>query len=43
MDEEEYNQYNELPPYFVGIPSLNDYMDETMYLQLDRNEWTWIS
>ncbi|KAJ9538448.1 hypothetical protein OSB04_031181 [Centaurea solstitialis] len=37
-DEEEYDQFDELPPFLVGIPSSNVDIDNTTYLRSDHNE-----
>ena len=42
-DEEEYDQFDELPPFSLGIPSSNDDVDDTTYLRSDHNEGLWIS
>ena len=43
VDEEEYDQFDELPPFSLGIPSSNDDVDDTTYLRSDHNEGLWIS
>lgn len=43
VDEEEYNQFDELPPFSIGIPSSNEVIDDTTYLRSDHEEGTWIS
>ncbi|CAI9284343.1 unnamed protein product [Lactuca saligna] len=42
-DEEEYNQFDELPPFSIGIPSTNIDIDDTAYLRSDHNEGLWIA
>ncbi|XP_023729236.2 uncharacterized protein LOC111876911 [Lactuca sativa] len=43
VDEEEYDQFDELPPFSIGIPSSNDEVDDTTYLRSDHNEGLWVS
>ncbi|CAH1433784.1 unnamed protein product [Lactuca virosa] len=43
VDEEEYDQFDELPPFSIGIASSNDDVDDTTYLRSDHNEGIWIS
>ncbi|KAL4573292.1 hypothetical protein LXL04_020092 [Taraxacum kok-saghyz] len=43
VDEEEYDQFDELPPFSLGILSSNDDVDDTTYLRSDHNEGLWIS
>ena len=43
VDEEEYDQFDELTPFSIGIPSSNDDVDDTTYLRSDHNEGIWIS
>ncbi|XP_071700146.1 uncharacterized protein [Rutidosis leptorrhynchoides] len=38
VDEEEYNQFDELPSFSVGITSTNDVIDDTSYLRTNHNE-----
>ncbi|KAL4567382.1 hypothetical protein LXL04_022965 [Taraxacum kok-saghyz] len=38
VDEEEYDQFDELPPFSLGIPSSNDDVDDTTYLRSDHHE-----
>ena len=40
-DEEEYDQFDELPPFSVGIPSLDVDITDTTYLRSDHNEGFW--
>ncbi|KAJ9539143.1 hypothetical protein OSB04_031876 [Centaurea solstitialis] len=42
VDEEEYDQFNELPPFSVGIPSSNVDINDTTYLRSDHNERLWV-
>ncbi|KAI3682163.1 hypothetical protein L2E82_50097 [Cichorium intybus] len=42
-DEEEYNQFDELPPFSIGIPSSDVHIDDTAYLRSDHNEGIWIT
>nr|GEX16027.1 F-box domain-containing protein [Tanacetum cinerariifolium] len=37
-DEDEYNQFDELPPFSIGITPSNDVLDDTTYLRSDHNE-----
>ncbi|GJQ89763.1 ulp1 protease family, C-terminal catalytic domain-containing protein [Tanacetum coccineum] len=37
-DEDEYHQFNELPPFSVGITPSNDVLDHTTYLRSDHDE-----
>lgn len=41
-DEEEYNQFDELPPFSIGIPSSNVDINDSAYLRSDHNEGIWI-
>ncbi|XP_023756442.3 uncharacterized protein LOC111904991 [Lactuca sativa] len=43
VDEEEYNQFDELPPFSIGIPSTDVDIDDTAYLRSDHNEGLWIA
>ena len=38
VDEEEYNQFDELPPFSIGIPSSSGNIDDRAYLRSDHNE-----
>ncbi|KAJ9545766.1 hypothetical protein OSB04_025473 [Centaurea solstitialis] len=38
MDEDEYDQFDELPPFSIGVPSTNVPHDETNYLRTDHAE-----
>ncbi|GJT27239.1 ulp1 protease family, C-terminal catalytic domain-containing protein [Tanacetum coccineum] len=38
VDEDEYNQFDELPPFSVGITPSNDVLDDTTYLRSDHDE-----
>ncbi|KAL4573860.1 hypothetical protein LXL04_020680 [Taraxacum kok-saghyz] len=43
VDEEEYDQFDELPPFSIGITSSNDDVDDTTYLRTDHDEGLWTS
>lgn len=38
VDEEEYNQFDELPPFSIGIKPLNVANDDTTYIRTDHEE-----
>ncbi|KAI3679500.1 hypothetical protein L2E82_51279 [Cichorium intybus] len=38
VDEEEYDQFDELPPFSIGIPSSNVIINDAAYLRSDHNE-----
>ena len=38
VDEDEYNQFDELPPFSIGIQSLDEVLDDTIYLRSDHQE-----
>ncbi|PWA77337.1 hypothetical protein CTI12_AA057870 [Artemisia annua] len=38
VDEDEYNQFDELPPFSIGIQSLDVVLDDTTYLRSDHQE-----
>nr|GEW96695.1 hypothetical protein [Tanacetum cinerariifolium] len=40
-DEDEYNQFDELPPFSIGIPSIDDDIENTTYLRPNHNEGSW--
>ena len=42
-DEEKYNQFDELPPFSVGVPSTNVSIDETTFLRTDHAEGLWVN
>ncbi|KAI3706869.1 hypothetical protein L6452_24902 [Arctium lappa] len=42
VDEEEYDQFDELPPFSIGIPSSNVGINDTTYLRSDHNEGFWV-
>ncbi|GJW91591.1 TNP2-like protein [Tanacetum coccineum] len=37
-DEDEYDQFDELPPFSIGITPSNDVLDDTTYLRSDHDE-----
>nr|GEW72430.1 hypothetical protein [Tanacetum cinerariifolium] len=37
-NDDEYNQFDELPPFSIGITPSNDVLDDTTYLRSDHNE-----
>nr|GFC50511.1 hypothetical protein [Tanacetum cinerariifolium] len=39
VDEDEYNQFDELPPFSEGIPPIDG---ETTYLRSDHDEGSWV-
>ncbi|GJY38182.1 hypothetical protein Tco_0424546, partial [Tanacetum coccineum] len=41
-DEDEYDQFDELPPFSIGIPSIDDDIANTTYLRPDHNEGLWV-
>ena len=43
VDEEEYDQFDELPPFSIDIASSNDDVDDATYLRSYHNEGIWIS
>ncbi|KAL4564965.1 hypothetical protein LXL04_029044 [Taraxacum kok-saghyz] len=43
VNEEEYDLFDELPPFSISIPSSNDDVDDTTYLRSDNDEGLWIS
>ncbi|KAL4591425.1 hypothetical protein LXL04_004389 [Taraxacum kok-saghyz] len=42
VDEEEYDQFDDLPPFSVGIPSLNVDFNDVAYLRSDHNEGSYV-
>ncbi|GJS06500.1 retrovirus-related pol polyprotein from transposon TNT 1-94 [Tanacetum coccineum] len=38
VDEDEYNQFDELPPFSIGIQSVDEVLDNTIYLRSDHQE-----
>ena len=38
VDEDDYNQFDELPPFSSGIQSLDEILDDTVYLRSDHQE-----
>ena len=38
VDEDEYNQFDELPPFSIGIQSTDDVLHDTLYLRSDHQE-----
>ncbi|GJW93104.1 hypothetical protein Tco_0172776 [Tanacetum coccineum] len=38
VDEDEYDQFDEFPPFSVGITPSNDVLDDTTYLRSDHDE-----
>ncbi|GJY70799.1 uncharacterized protein Tco_0474502 [Tanacetum coccineum] len=38
VDEDEYNQFDELPPFSIGIQSVDEVLDDTIYLRSDHQE-----
>ncbi|KAL7584188.1 uncharacterized protein LOC111879845 [Lactuca sativa] len=42
VDEEEYNQFDDLPPFSIGIPSMNVDINDAAYLRLDHNEGSYV-
>ncbi|XP_071686961.1 uncharacterized protein [Rutidosis leptorrhynchoides] len=42
VDEDEYDQFDELPPFSIGVEPINDVIDHTMYLITDHSEGLWI-
>ncbi|GJV11307.1 reverse transcriptase domain-containing protein [Tanacetum coccineum] len=43
VDEDEYDKFNELPPFTNGVPSLDGDTMETTYLRSDHNKGLWVS
>nr|GEZ68970.1 hypothetical protein [Tanacetum cinerariifolium] len=41
VDEDEYDQVDELPPFCNGVPPIDDDTVETTYLRSDHNEGLW--
>ncbi|GJU84076.1 hypothetical protein Tco_1291622 [Tanacetum coccineum] len=42
VDEDEYDQLDELPPFCDGVPPVDDDIVETTYLRSDHNEGLWV-
>ncbi|GKA27523.1 ribonuclease H-like domain-containing protein [Tanacetum coccineum] len=42
VDEDEYDQFDELPPFSIGASSSNDVIDDTTYLRSDHDEGTFL-
>ena len=42
VDEEEYNQFDDLPPFSIGIPSINVDINTAAYLRSDHNEGSYV-
>ena len=42
VDEEEYDQFDELPPFSDGVPPLDEDTIEATYLRSDPNEGLWV-
>nr|GEV39086.1 hypothetical protein [Tanacetum cinerariifolium] len=42
VDEDEYDQFDELPPFTNGVPPLDDDTVKTTYLRSDHNEGLWV-
>nr|GFA32225.1 hypothetical protein [Tanacetum cinerariifolium] len=42
VDEDEYDQVDELPPFCDGVPPVDDDTVETTYLRFDHNEGLWV-
>nr|GEU99176.1 ulp1 protease family, C-terminal catalytic domain-containing protein [Tanacetum cinerariifolium] len=38
VDEDDYNQFDELPPFSIGIQSVDGVLDDTIYLRSDHQE-----
>ncbi|GJS77077.1 uncharacterized protein Tco_0726958 [Tanacetum coccineum] len=38
VDEDEYDEFDELPPFSIGASSSNDVIDDTTYLRSDHDE-----
>nr|GEU47840.1 hypothetical protein [Tanacetum cinerariifolium] len=38
VDEDEYNQFDELPPFSIGIQSVDEVLDDTIYLRSNHQE-----
>nr|GEV50459.1 retrovirus-related Pol polyprotein from transposon TNT 1-94 [Tanacetum cinerariifolium] len=38
VDEDEYNQFDELPPFSIGIQSVDEALDDTIYLRSDHQK-----
>ncbi|KAL4554169.1 hypothetical protein LXL04_039706 [Taraxacum kok-saghyz] len=42
VDEEKYDQFDDLPPFSVGIPSFNVDINDVAYLRSDHNEGSYV-
>ncbi|KAL4580605.1 hypothetical protein LXL04_016805 [Taraxacum kok-saghyz] len=42
VDEEEYDQFDDLPPFSIGIPSVNVDINVAAYLRSDHNEGSYV-
>ncbi|GJR13727.1 hypothetical protein Tco_0796379 [Tanacetum coccineum] len=42
VDKDEYDQFDELPPFSDGVTLLDDDSVETTYLRSDHNEGLWV-
>ncbi|GKF50787.1 hypothetical protein Tco_0147254, partial [Tanacetum coccineum] len=42
VDEDEYDKFDELPPFSIGASSSNDVIDDTTYLRSDHDEGTFL-
>nr|GEZ17327.1 hypothetical protein [Tanacetum cinerariifolium] len=38
FDEDEYNKFDELPPFSIGVQSTDDVLSDTLYLRFDHQE-----
>ncbi|GKC33154.1 hypothetical protein Tco_1040448 [Tanacetum coccineum] len=38
VDEDEYNKFDELPPFSIGVQSTDDVLSDTIYLRSDHQE-----
>ncbi|GJW40863.1 ulp1 protease family, C-terminal catalytic domain-containing protein [Tanacetum coccineum] len=38
VDEDEYNKFDELPPFSIGVQSTDDVLSDTLYLRSDHQE-----
>nr|GEV48740.1 hypothetical protein [Tanacetum cinerariifolium] len=38
VDEDEYNKFDELPPFSIGVQSMDDVLSNTLYLRFDHQE-----
>ncbi|KAD3336471.1 hypothetical protein E3N88_31990 [Mikania micrantha] len=42
INEDEYDQFDDLPPFSVGIQPINDIIESNTYLRSDHNEGTYV-